>query len=145
MVKLLANCNCALIPTTEDFMRPLPGSFDRERIGKLSKQVERRAHPRLPCKGAARIHLLPDGSDLTGMLEDVSPGGCSIKSTNEISVAKLHSQVELQLDMCDHTFCLHGILCHIREQRRLGIEFVQLSSYWTEQVRHLMADLRSES
>ena len=123
-------------------MRPSSITLNQERIGKQSKAGDRRTRLRLTCKGSANIRFHPAGPDVAGSIEDLSAGGCSIKSDFAISASKLHSQIEVRLDVQRHKLSLCGILCHVKDECRLGIEFVQVNEYRAEQIQRLMADLR---
>jgi hypothetical protein len=100
----------------------------------------RRVHPRLRCKGIARIRLLPHGRWMDGILADLSIRGCCIE-TEEPLQGTPESSIEVLLKVKGTNLRLNGTIRHCTRHIRAGIQFLDVSPRKSEQIRDLMADL----
>jgi c-di-GMP-binding flagellar brake protein YcgR len=101
--------------------------------------MERRAHPRLACKGVGEFTILPDGPRIVGALTNLSLGGCCIVSETEIP-AQPCAQVEVQLTACDIRLRLAAEVRRI-DKGNVGIQFLDVSSRKEEQIQYLIDEL----
>jgi c-di-GMP-binding flagellar brake protein YcgR len=113
-----------------------PTALDQEKVRK-----ERRAHPRLNCKGVAEFRILPEGPKLFGFLTNLGMGGCSIECDKEIPATAAYAAVEVQMDVDDYRLRLAGCIRHIEDEIQAGIQFTDVSSRKEEQIRILMEEL----
>lgn len=102
-------------------------------------QNERRAHPRLSCKGVAKVLVLPDGPQLTGNLLNLSLGGCCIEFDREM-LAPMYAQLDVLLDACDLRVRLSAEIRR-RDDNQVGIRFLEMSARKEEQIRYLIQEL----
>jgi c-di-GMP-binding flagellar brake protein YcgR len=112
----------------------------RAALDPQSDQKERRAFPRLNCKGTAEMLILPDGPKVVGSVSNLSLGGCCIESEIILS-AKLQTSVEVRLTVDDNRLRLPGAICHIEDETWVGVRFTEVSSRKAEQIKYLMAEL----
>lgn len=101
---------------------------------------ERRAHPRLRCKGTARMQVLPDGKKIEGALINLSQGGCLIETESPLPF-EAGVSVELHLHVSSFTLRQLGVICRIEDEYYAGIEFSEVSSRKSEQIRVLIEEL----
>lgn len=100
----------------------------------------RRVHPRLKCKGIARVRLMPHGRWTEGFLADLSIRGCCIE-TDEPLPAPPGSAVEVLLKVNGTNLRLSGAIRHRTRNVRAGVQFLEVSPRKCEQIRDLMTDL----
>jgi len=105
----------------------------------LRGENERRAHPRLSCKGVAKVLVLPDGPQLAGNLVNLSLGGCCIEFEREI-LAPMYAQLDVLLDACDLRVRLSAEIRR-RDDNQVGIRFLEMSARKEEQIRYLIQEL----
>jgi len=101
---------------------------------------ERRAHPRLRCKGTAALHLYPAGIRCEGVVVDLSLGGCCLEVEEPIEEPP-GTHVEVFLRVMGTTVQVAGILCNVRHQVWAGIQFTGVSSRKKEQIQELITEL----
>lgn len=107
----------------------------------LSDQRERRAAPRLQCKGLAEFLVLPDGPKFSGSVVNLCMGGCLIETEKDVP-DKVLSNVEVQIDVDDFRLRLAGCIRHIEEAYLVGIQFTDVSLRKKEQIQQLMTELQ---
>ncbi len=112
------------------------GELESEFAGSLR---ERRAHPRLRCKGVGEFKILPDGPRIVGTLINLSLGGCCITSETKIP-AKLWQSLEVQLTVRDLRLRLPAEVRRVDDDT-VGIQFLEVSSRKEEQIRYLIDEL----
>lgn len=104
---------------------------------------ERRAHPRLSCKGIAKFLILPDGPNVTGNLVNLSLGGCCVDCGKEIQ-ARLGTLLDVLLDASDLRVRLSGEIRRI-ENQQVGINFREMSPRKEGQIHFLIEELHEIS
>jgi len=104
---------------------------------------DRRAHPRLHCKGEAAINILPDGPRIQGCLRELGAGGCRIDFESEIRL-KTHSEVEVHLRLYGFALRLAGLVRRVDEETGAAIEFTAVSNRKAEQINYLLTELFEE-
>jgi c-di-GMP-binding flagellar brake protein YcgR len=102
--------------------------------------MERRAHPRLQCKGIAEMNILPDGPKVVGSLTNLSLGGCRIESSKEFQ-SEPYAPVEVQLTVDDSRLRLAGVIRFVEDNVKVGVQFAEVSQRKEEQIRLLIAEL----
>ena len=107
------------------------------------KPCEHRAHPRLRCKGTAEVHLYPADITYDGTLADLCLGGCCVQVSKPVEEPP-GTHVEVYLRVMGTTVQVTGVLCHVRDQVRAGIQFTGLSSRKREEIHELMDELFEE-
>ncbi len=109
-------------------------------VRRRSKRDDRRAHPRLDCKGVAEIHILPLERRLPGTLIDLSVAGCCIEANASLPpMANL--RVEVHLNVNGDVLRVAGIVRNLRNSRRAGIEFTGVTPRKAEQIEELVKEL----
>lgn len=115
-------------------------------LGKAeSRQVERRQHIRLGGRGKARLLLLPDGPAMSGLLVNLSLGGCGIEFEKKTKLAA-GCKIELQLSYEGFTLRLLGVVRYSEddEDDRVGIGFTDVSRRKEEQIAQLLEELKEQ-
>lgn len=105
-----------------------------------SKRDDRRTQPRLRCGGVAEVVLLRLGRKLPGTLLDLSVGGCCIQTDAPIPSIERPS-VEVQLTVNGITLRVAGIVRNMRNDRRAGIEFIDVTPRKADQIIELVKEL----
>lgn len=101
---------------------------------------ERRDHPRLKCKGQAELRIPSAVLRISATVDDLSLKGCGLECESPISV-ELPMPVEVQLRIAGITVLFAGVLRHVQDGYRAGIEFTSLGERKAEQIRLLMDEL----
>jgi hypothetical protein len=101
---------------------------------------EHRRYPRVDCGGVADLRVLPSGGKETGTLVNLSKRGCCFLADDDL-IGSPGSHVEVHLKVRGIDFRVHGVIRHIRQWRKAGIEFIQLNERKCEQIEELMAEL----
>ncbi|UWZ83622.1 PilZ domain-containing protein [Occallatibacter riparius] len=114
---------------------------DSERKAEAQDQGDdNRRHPRLSCTGIARIRVLPEGTNQTGSLVNLSKRGCLFVADKLLS-GQSGSAIEIHLKVKGIDLRLPGIVRRIDKGHRAGIEFVELSARKCEQIDLLISEL----
>jgi len=104
------------------------------------RQDDRRAQPRLRCKGVAEIWILHSEGKIEGILLDLSVAGCCIETKAALpSIENLC--VEIRLSVKGFTLRIAGVVRNVKKDRRAGIEFNDMTERKAAQIRELIADL----
>ena len=99
-----------------------------------------RAHPRFYWGGTASVCFHPNQPDLTCELVDLSEGGCRVGYVHAIPAAA-GEPVMVTLYVRGFELQLTGIIRHIDEGVRAGIQFVNLRGETAIQLRVVMTAL----
>lgn len=105
-----------------------------------SKRDNRRAQPRLRCRGVAEVVVLRLERKIPGMLLDLSVGGCCIQTTQPIPSIERPS-VEVRLTVNGITLRVAGIVRNVRKDRYAGIEFINVTPRKADQILELVKEL----
>lgn len=104
------------------------------------QQDERRTQPRLRCKGVAEIIVLAVDKRMVGTLLDLSVNGCCIETS--VPLPPIESPaVEVVLSVDCFTLRLAGVVRNVRQERRAGIEFIDVTKRKGEQIEELVKEL----
>lgn len=101
------------------------------------QQDERRIHPRLPCKGIVELRILPIGDKQPATLLDLSATGCRIEASAPFPDIGLPC-VEVHLRVKGFSLRLGGVVRHVEQRVRAGVQFIDLTSRKTEQITELI-------
>lgn len=123
----------------EKYVETIPSYWRKETQEPTNVRFERRAHPRLSCKGIAKFLILPDGPNVTGNLVNLSLGGCCVECEKEIQ-ARLGTPLDVLLDACDLRVRLSAEICRI-DELQVGIKFMEMSPRKEGQVHFLIEEL----
>lgn len=108
------------------------------------RQDERRARPRLRCKGVAEVIVFPLARHIPGTLLDLSAGGCCIDTSSPLPPIE-NPAVEVVLTVNGFTLRLAGVVRNLRRDRRAGIEFIDVTQRKADQIQELVKDLLARS
>ena len=103
-------------------------------------QDERRAHPRLRCKGVAEVRVLSVDSNLPGTLLDLSVAGCCIETNSPMPPIE-NPMVEVQLNVNSDKLRVKGVVRNLRGDCCAGIEFIDVTPRKAEQIKGLVKEL----
>lgn len=104
-------------------------------------QDERRAQPRLRCKGIAEVRILCLHVTISGTIADMSLEGCSVVSEAKFPPIE-QPLVEVILTVNSSTLRVAGVVRNVKDERRAGIEFIDLTRRKAAQVLELMEELQ---
>jgi hypothetical protein len=105
-----------------------------------AEELDRRAHPRLCCKGCAEIHIYPERMRAVGSVANLSVQGCSIAADKKMPLLP-HERVEVHLHLHGLTVQLAGIVRYMENNERVGIEFTDVSKRKAEQIEQLIEEI----
>jgi hypothetical protein len=111
---------------------------------KPEKRRDRRAHPRMHCKGEAQIRFLPDGPKVIGRLCELGLGGCRIDYDPAIPI-NAKGEVEVRLFVRGFTLRLAGVVVRVDEETGVAFEFTDVSYRKADQIRDLFQELFEEN
>ncbi len=111
-----------------------------DRASALAGEEERRAAPRHPCRGAAEVRVLSVDVRIPATLLDLSISGCSVETSAPMPSIE-HPQVEILLSLNGFKQRLAGIVRHLEDDRRAGIEFIDVTKRKAEQIEEIIAEL----
>ena len=101
---------------------------------------DHRRYPRLDCGGIADLRVLPNGAKETGSLVNLSKRGCCFLADDSLRGCE-GTPIEMHLKVRGIDLRVRGIIRHVHQWRRAGIEFVDLSERKREQIEELMGEL----
>jgi c-di-GMP-binding flagellar brake protein YcgR len=93
---------------------------------------------------SANIHLIKFGVRLRGRIEDLSPGGCRIRTEVPFSVG-IYVRTEVDFNLDGLPFRMPGVTQAIYDKHTIGIRFLEMSSRKREQLLHLIEYLKEDS
>jgi hypothetical protein len=102
---------------------------------------ERRAAERHSVDATAVICLVNLGIRLPGRIQNLSPGGCRIRTNERFSVG-IYVRVEVDFHLEGMPFRLPGVIQAIIDKHTIGVRFLDLSERKREQLRLLIEELR---
>jgi c-di-GMP-binding flagellar brake protein YcgR len=105
------------------------------------QQDERRAQPRLRCKGTAEVRILHLGTTIAGTIDDLSAGGCCVLTEARFPPLE-QPVVEVILTVNSSTLRVAGVIRNVQKERRAGIEFVDVTRRKAEQILELVEELK---
>jgi len=123
-------------PTYKDYVNP---GYDGEARPKCTED-ERRAKPRLYCKGVAQIAVPCVEAKVAGTLLDLSVSGCCIGLDFPMPALE-NPRVEVLLTLKDTTLRIAGIVRHFKRGDRAAIEFIDVTARRAEHILSLFAEL----
>ena len=101
---------------------------------------DRRAKPRLRCNGIAEVILLRLDQRFPATLLDLSVSGCCLAT--ETPIPSIESPaIEVQLAVNGTNLRVAGVVRNVRNERKLGIEFMNVTPRRAEQIRELVTEL----
>lgn len=103
-----------------------------------------RAHARLSVDSSANIHLIKFGVRLRGRIEDLSPGGCRIRTDEPFSVG-IYVRTEVDFHLDGLPFRLPGVTQAIYDKNTIGIRFLEMSARKRDQLTQLIDYLKENS
>lgn len=103
---------------------------------------ERRAQSRHEVDTSATIHLINVGSTLHGRINDLSLGGCRIRTHERFPVG-IYTRVETEFQLDGLPFRLGGVIqaVHDRDRFNVGIRFLDMSERKRAQVEQLIEEI----
>lgn len=104
------------------------------------QQDERRAKPRLRCKGIAELIVFPLVKKMPGTLLDLSVNGCCIDTEAPLPPIE-NPAVEVVLTVSGFKLRLAGVVRNVRRDHRAGIEFIDVTKRKADQIQELVKDL----
>ena len=100
----------------------------------------RRRHARFPFQSDVEIVLVPSGQWLTGTVNNVSLGGCYIKTS---APAPIDSELRLRFSVAEGVFETPAVVRSRIESDGMGVEFTSTSSSEQIKLERLLAHLAS--
>jgi hypothetical protein len=106
---------------------------------------DRRAQSRLPVDTSADILLINIGCRVRGRIQDMSVGGCRIRTDERFPVG-IYTRVETEFRLQGLPFRLSGVIQAVHDQQRqlVGIRFLDMSVRKREQVEQLIKEMEEE-
>jgi c-di-GMP-binding flagellar brake protein YcgR len=103
---------------------------------------ERRTQRRHPVDTTAVIFLVRVGSELHGRIQDISAGGCRIRTDEPFPVG-IYTRVETEFHVEGLPFRLGGVIQSIHDRGRflVGIRFLDMSERKREQLAMLIEEI----
>lgn len=101
---------------------------------------DHRRYPRLDCGGIADLRVLPNGAKEIGSLVNLSKRGCCFMAEEALRGSE-GACIEMHLKIRGIDLRVAGIIRHVHQWRRAGIEFVELSERKREQIEELIGEL----
>jgi hypothetical protein len=129
-----------MIKATPLLREGIPVTCDRWDREPEDNGADHRRFPRLACGGIADVRVLPNGEKETGTLINLSKVGCCFLSDLPLR-AFPGSQLEVHLKVKGTDLRVAAVIRHIRDRRRAGIEFVEISERKRDQIEDLITEL----
>jgi c-di-GMP-binding flagellar brake protein YcgR len=111
-----------------------------EQSGQGAKPRERRSQARHSVENSAKIFLVKIGSTHRGRLQDLSLGGCRIRTDDRFKVG-IYTRVEAEFCLQGLPFRLGGVIQAIHDPNTVGIRFLDMSARKREQVLELIEEI----
>jgi hypothetical protein len=111
--------------------------------GPLSQEKDNRRYPRFDCCGYAKVQIPSDPTMHYAKILNLSLEGCLIEVTTPIE--ELDSLLDLTITVNHLPFYVRGQVRYVRADRKIGLQFMQLSSRAREQLADLLEELAEET
>jgi hypothetical protein len=108
-----------------------------------SSRRERRAFSRQEIDTKADILLINIGCAVHGRIQDLSLGGCRIRTEEPFPVG-IYTRVETEFRLEGLAFRLGGVVQGIHDRNLVGIRFLDMSTRKREQVQQLIAEIEMQ-
>jgi len=135
-----AEASLQVVVPPATFPVPEPDNSAQRSVSSQPTRHERRVYSRHEFDTSAVIHLVKIGSALKGCIQDLSVGGCRIR-TEEIFPVGIYTRVETEFRLEGLPFRLGGVIQAIPDARLVGIRFLDLSDRKREQVEQLIEEI----
>jgi hypothetical protein len=106
---------------------------------------ERRMHPRFHCCGNAEVHLPEDKTIHYAKILDLSVQGCQVELSEAVKLSEDLDILDLVFTVNGLPFFVRGHVQYVRNETKIGILFMQLSSRAHGQLLDLLAELEENS
>jgi c-di-GMP-binding flagellar brake protein YcgR len=110
----------------------------RERLAQLLTQ---RKQQRYDVDSKATVYLVNIGVRLSGRIQDLSPGGCRIRTDERFSVG-IYVRAEVDFYLEGLPFRLPGVTQAIYDKHTIGVRFLDMSERKREQLHMLIEELK---
>jgi hypothetical protein len=107
----------------------------------LDQLLAQRSHKRYDVDSKAVVHLVNIGVRLTGRIQDLSPGGCRIRTDERFSVG-IYVRAEVDFHLEGLPFRLPGVTQAIYDKHTIGVRFLDMSERKRDQLFMLMEELK---
>jgi hypothetical protein len=121
-----------------------PEAVERDRQFSKAAGRERRAHPRHAVDARATLLLVNAGICMPGRVENLSLGGCRIRTEAPFKVG-IYVRVEAEFHLQGLPFRVGGVSQAIVDKNTVGIRFLDMSERKREQLRGLIAELAASA
>jgi len=101
---------------------------------------DRRREPRHKVDGTAVLHLVNLGIRMPGRVQDLSLGGCCIR-TDERFILGIYRRIEVEFRIEGLPFRLGGVTQSIHDAHHVGIRFLNVSDRKREQLLQLIQEM----
>jgi c-di-GMP-binding flagellar brake protein YcgR len=102
--------------------------------------VFRRAHNRHTVETSARLLLVKTGICMAGRIEDLSLGGCRIRTQEQFKVG-IYVRVEAEFYLHGLPFRVGGVSQAIVDKNTIGVRFLDMSKRKRDQLTELIAEI----
>ena len=104
---------------------------------------EQRHNPRFECSGHAEVHLPEATTCYCAKILNLSLEGCQVELTKPVYIQE--DILDLVFSVNGLPFCVRGHIQYIKNETKIGIHFMQLSSRARQQLVDLLKELEEES
>ena len=118
-----------------------PGITREEARERLEQLLALRRHKRYDVDSKAVIYLVNIGVRVMGRIQDLSPGGCRIRTDERFSVG-IYVRAEVDFHLEGLPFRLPGVTQAIYDKHTIGIRFLDMSERKREQLSMLIEELK---
>ena len=111
--------------------------------GRRKEPKERRATPRQSVDDQASIFLINLAATMTGRIENLSAGGCCIRTDQRFSLG-IFRRVETEFRLEGMPIRLCGVIQAIHDPHHVGIRFLDMSERKRDQLLQLIAEIEED-
>lgn len=101
---------------------------------------DRRVHARESIDTSAILFVVKSGSRIDGRIVNLSPGGCCVQASDRFTLG-IYTRVEVEFRLQGLPLRLGGVIQAVREQRVIGVRFLDMSERKHAQVAELIAEI----
>jgi c-di-GMP-binding flagellar brake protein YcgR len=130
-----------IISDTASSSTPTPRSTRQEAHDRLDQLLSLRQQKRYEVDSMAVVHLVNIGVRLAGRIQDLSPGGCRIRTDERFSVG-IYVRAEVDFHLEGLPFRLPGVTQAIYDKHTVGVRFLDMSERKREQLHMLIEELK---